>query len=187
MTKDHEEWTCPVCEQVVNLLHERFDLHKDKGLACVMGGLSIYSHDAKEFLSDFLQAAGDDYLPVTVGVYGVSWRQSFLRAIDILNDDTPEDDDDDAPMPTVHRMVDFDVSVKGYGDTVCGVEGEPSAIMPSGYNCPACRAEAPGLQRLGMLETVLMGIDTMPVGADVKALLWQVSVSLKTGLVRKES
>ena len=56
----------------------------------------------------------------------------------------------------VHRTVTFEVSKRRHGDASCGDESEQRrSTMPSSVTCERCIEVTPGLQLLGMLETVV--------------------------------
>ena len=58
----------------------------------------------------------------------------------------------------IHRCADFESPFVEYGQNVCGEPG-PCSIMHSGYNCPQCAAQTPGLQALAMIENALWNLD----------------------------
>ena len=82
----------------------------------------------------------------------------------------------------MHRYVDWEVSIRQYGDAACGADQGGRSSMSSNVDCIVCLAITPSLQLLGVLEGWLNGHSAGAIDQEVYDRVTDLQALLERGL-----
>ena len=81
-----------------------------------------------------------------------------------------------------HRYVDWDVSLRKFGDAACNAKRGRVTTMPSNVDCKRCLAIAPSLRLLGVLEGWLKVHPAGALDQDVYDRVTELQALLERGM-----